>query len=123
MKFKFYSLFISILLFLSIVSLFFYGFSMIHFFDTLFMYALLMFCIGLLIYLFSDGAFSIMGHSFRRFHYVTAPKRLKDTMADDDLYNQKEVRIRNEKYAFTVPMILTALAGIVISLVFSYLIK
>jgi len=73
--------------------------------------------------MFSEGAFSIMGHSFRRFHYVTAPKRLKETMADDELYNQKEVRIRNERYALTVPMILTALAGVVISLTLSYLIK
>lgn len=123
MKIKIYACLAAALVAISLLLTLLRGFTTIHLLDSLFILSMLFLCLGLLLYMFSDGAFSIMGHSFRRFHYVTAPKRLKETMADDELYNQKEVKIRNEKYTITQPMILTALAGLIISLGLSYLIK
>ncbi|TDM03790.1 DUF3899 domain-containing protein [Macrococcus carouselicus] len=123
MRGKIYGSVLALILIISTLTLFVTGFSVLHFLDALFMSSLFLLCAGLLLLLFSDGAFSIMGHSFRRFNYVMAPKRIRETMADDELYTRREVRIRNERYTITLPLIMTSLVCVVTALILSYLLK
>ncbi|GGA98918.1 hypothetical protein GCM10007190_03650 [Macrococcus hajekii] len=121
MRARIYGLLLAIILFISAVTLLFTGFSWLHFVNAVFTVSLILWCLGLFLYLFSDGAFSIMGHSFRRFHYVMAPKRIKETMKDDELYTSRDVTIRNEKYMLTLPLIVTSFVCGALALIISYL--
>lgn len=119
MKGKYYAISTCLLIVISFIISVINGLSFRHFVDALFLVSLAFLCIALLLFIFSDGAFSIMGHSFRRFSYIMAPKRVKETMDDDEMYQQKEVTIRQERYPVTMPLLLISLAGFIISLVIS----
>ncbi|KAA1042585.1 DUF3899 domain-containing protein [Macrococcus equipercicus] len=121
MKRHFFMLSLLLLFLLTLILMLFNGFTAIGFIDSLFLAALVLFCLSLLILLFSDGAFSIMGHSFRRFHYMTAPKRVRETLEDDELYTRKDIKIRQQRYAITVPLLVTSSAALVLSLLLSYM--
>ena len=94
------------------------GFNATQLLNGIFMVSLFGLCIGLFLLIFSDGAFSIMGHSFRRFNYVMAPKRMKEAMDEDPLY-KKELRIRQDKYAITMPLILISATLVILTLIIS----
>lgn len=121
MKGKYYAISTIILFVVSFLLTMINGISLRHFIDSLFLVSLGLFCLSLLLLIFSDGAFSIMGHSFRRFSYVMAPKRVKETMDEDELYQQKEVIIRQERYSITLPLLIVSLVGCIVSLVISLL--
>ncbi|WP_243719954.1 DUF3899 domain-containing protein [Macrococcus lamae] len=109
-----------IIIILTLILAIFNGFKILGLVNSLFLSSLFVFCFSLLLFLFSDGAFSIMGHSFRRFHYMTAPKRLKETMEDDELYTNKEIKIRQLKYPITMPLLVTSSVTLVIALLLSF---
>lgn len=102
-------------LFISIIYGAIRGFSLLHFLNCLFGISLLGLCIGLFMMMFSDGAYSIMGHSFRKFNYMIAPNSVKQAMDEDPTY-RKELRIRNEKYELTKPILVVSLVLLIISL-------
>ncbi|WP_414055973.1 DUF3899 domain-containing protein [Macrococcus equi] len=97
------------------------GLNLIHFVNGLFSVSLLGLCIGLFMMMYGDGAYSIMGHSFRKFNYMMAPKRVKETMDEDPGFS-KDLHIRQERYALTQPILFTSLGCLILSLVVMYFI-
>ncbi|WP_414043611.1 DUF3899 domain-containing protein [Macrococcus animalis] len=100
---------------LSVLYTLFKGLSLLHFLNGIFTVSLIGLCIGLLMLMYGDGAYSIMGHSFRKFNYMLAPKRIKETMEEDPNFSTK-LRIRQEKYTWTNPILFVSLGLVVISL-------
>ncbi|UTH14445.1 DUF3899 domain-containing protein [Macrococcus equipercicus] len=121
MKRHFFMLSVLLLFLLTLVFMLFNGFTAIGLINSLFLASLILFCLSLLILLFSDGAFSIMGHSFRRFHYMTAPKRVRETLDGDELYTRKDVKIRQQLYPITLPLLVTSGTALVLALLLSYM--
>ncbi len=121
MKRNFYFISFAALFFMTIIFGLINGFNGIGIINSLFMAALLLFCISLFILLLSQGAFSIMGHSFRRFQYMTAPKRMRKTMEDDELYSKKQVDIRQQHYPITMPLLYVSSAAMIITLIISFM--
>lgn len=93
--------------------------NLLNFLNGIFTVSLVGLCIGLFMMMYSDGAYSIMGHSFRKFNYMMAPKRIKETMDEDPDFN-KELRIRQEKYTWTNPILFVSLGLVVLSLIAMY---
>ncbi|MGK0576257.1 DUF3899 domain-containing protein [Macrococcus capreoli] len=104
---------------IAIVISFITGLNALNVFNQLFLVALFLLCVGLLLFMYSNGAFSIMGHSFRKFHYRMAPKRVKEAMDEDPAFD-KELHIRQEQYVWTFPILFTSLAVVVLSIVAMY---
>lgn len=100
---------------LSMLYTLFKGMILLHFLNGLFTVSLLGLCIGLFMLMYGDGAYSIMGHSFRKFNYIMAPKRIKETMREDPDFST-ELRIRQEKYVWTNPILFVSLGLVVVSL-------
>ncbi|MCE4955738.1 DUF3899 domain-containing protein [Macrococcoides caseolyticum] len=96
------------------------GFTLLHLINGLFIFGMLGLCIGLFMMMYGDGAYSIMGHSFRKFNYIMAPKRIKQTMEEDPNF-RKELHIRQEKYRWTNPILLTSIGVIGISIIAMFL--
>lgn len=104
---------------LAIIYALFSGLNLLNFLNGIFTISMISLCIGLFMMMYSDGAFSIMGHSFRKFNYMMAPKRIKETMDEDPDFN-KELRIRQEKYLWTHPILFVSLVLVIISLIVMY---
>lgn len=95
------------------------GINLLNFLNAIFTISMIGLCIGLFMMMYGDGAYSIMGHSFRKFNYMMAPKRIKETMDEDPDFN-KELRIRQEKYIWTHPILFVSFGLVIISLVVMY---
>lgn len=104
---------------LAVIYALFSGLKLLNFLNGIFTVSMIGLCIGLFMMMYSDGAYSIMGHSFRKFNYMMAPKRIKETMDEDPDFN-KELRIRQEKYIWTNPILFTSLGLVIISLIAMY---
>ncbi len=91
-----------------------FSFNMII--NAFFLIGLIGLCIGLFMYIYSSGAFSIIGYSFRRFNYSMAPKHVKKSMDEND-ESPKELRIRNDHYTLTSPVIIVSSINLILSLV------
>lgn len=91
------------------------NFSVNAIINAFFSIGLIGLCIGLFMYIYSGGAFSIIGYSFRRFNYSMAPKHVKKSMDEND-ESPKELRIRNDNYTFTSPVIIVSSINLILSL-------
>ncbi|WP_188019936.1 DUF3899 domain-containing protein [Macrococcoides canis] len=91
------------------------NFSFHSIINAFFSIGLIGLCIGLFMYIYSAGAFSIIGYSFRRFNYSIAPKHVRKSM-DENNESPKDLRIRNERYSFTLPVILASSINLIVSL-------
>ncbi|MEB8170567.1 DUF3899 domain-containing protein [Macrococcus caseolyticus] len=99
-------------LFFILLLTFIFHFSFIN---ALFIIGMTGLCAGLLLLIYSGGAFSIIGFSFRRFHYIMAPKSVKATM-DESSDSHKSLTIRSEKYPITSPLIIVSTLLLTISI-------
>lgn len=104
---------------LAIMYALFSGLNLLNFLNGTFTVSMIGLCIGLFMMMYSDGAYSIMGHSFRKFNYMMAPKRIKETMDEDPDFNKK-LRIRQEKFMWTNPILFVSLGLVIISLIVMY---
>ncbi|WP_414044638.1 DUF3899 domain-containing protein [Macrococcus equi] len=103
---------------LSLIFTIFTGFDFYNIINGIFIISITGLCIGLLMKIYGDGAFSIMGHSFRKFNYIMSPKRIKKTMDADPSFN-KELRIRHENYIWTYPILFSSLGLLIFSMLIS----
>ncbi|UTH12287.1 DUF3899 domain-containing protein [Macrococcoides canis] len=94
------------------------NFSRVSLINALFIVGIFGLCLGLFLFIYSGGAFSIIGYSFRRYHYVMAPKRIKETM-DESSDSHKSLKVRDEKYAITLPIIIVSALILTISILLS----
>lgn len=121
MKISNYTIPVVILSLLTIITMIFMGFSYIGLLNSFFLSSLILLCTALFLMIYSDGAFSIIGHSFRRAQYLLAPKPVKESMESDKRYTNKTPEIIKKNYSITMPLLIVSIIGCVTSLILSFM--
>lgn len=121
MKISNYTIPVVILSLLTIITMIFMGFSYIGLLNSFFLSSLILLCTALFLMIYSDGAFSIIGHSFRRAQYLLAPKPVKESMESDKRYTNKTPEIIKKNYSITMPLLIVSVIGCVTSLILSFM--